>query len=35
MFKYMEELRYKMGFKTGPISYCDWSGRIRKGMNDF
>ena len=31
----MEELRYKMGFKAAPISYCDWSGKIRKGINNF
>lgn len=35
LFKYMEELRYKMGFKVSPISYCDWNGRLRKGINDF
>ena len=24
MFRYIEELRYKMGFKAGPLSYCSW-----------
>ena len=35
LFKYMEELRYKMGFKVVPISYCSWDGKARKGINNF
>jgi hypothetical protein len=35
LFKYMEELRYKMGFKVVPISYCSWSGRSRKGISNY
>lgn len=31
----MEELRYKMGFKVAPISYCSWDGKLRKGINNF
>ena len=32
MFKYMEELRYKMGYKAAPLSYCSWQGKLRKGI---
>jgi hypothetical protein len=32
MFRYMEELRYKVGFKAAPLSYCTWEGRLRKGI---
>ena len=32
MFRYIEELRYKMGFKAGPLSYCSWEGKLRKGI---
>ena len=35
MFRYMEELRYKMGFKALPLSYCSWEGKIRKGVLDI
>ena len=35
LFQYMEELRYKMGFKVAPISYCSWDGKLRKGINNF
>jgi hypothetical protein len=35
LFQYMEELRYKMGFKVVPISYCSWNGKLRKGINNF
>lgn len=35
MFRYMEELRYKMGFKAGPISYCSWEGKLRKGVQNL
>lgn len=30
----MEELRYKMGFKVVPISYCSWEGKSRRGINN-
>lgn len=35
MFHYMEELRYKMGYKAGPISYCSWQGKLRKGVKSL
>jgi hypothetical protein len=35
LFHYFEELRYKMGFKVVPISYCSWGGRSRKGISKF
>lgn len=34
MFKYMEELRYKMGFKALISSYCSWDGKLRKGITN-
>ncbi len=35
LFRYMEELRYKMGFKVVPISYCTWQGNNRRGISNF
>lgn len=35
LYNYMDELRYKMGFKVVPISYCSWGGKVRKGINNF
>jgi hypothetical protein len=35
LYQYMDELRYKMGYKVVPISYCSWEGKLRKGINNF
>jgi hypothetical protein len=35
MFNYLEQLRYKMGFKLIPVSYYSWSGRCRRGINNY
>jgi len=34
MFRYLEELRYKMGYKSIPVSYCSLEGKLRKGLSD-
>ena len=34
-YSYMEELRYKVGMKILPVSYCSWNGTNRRGWNNF
>lgn len=34
MYEYLEAIRYKMGFKLMPYSYCSWSGLNRLGIRD-
>ncbi len=34
MYEYLEAMRYKMGFKLMPYSYCSWTGEKRLGIRD-
>jgi hypothetical protein len=34
MYEYLEAMRYKMGFKLMPYSYCGWEGGNRLGIRN-
>ncbi len=34
MYEYLEAIRYKMGFKLIPYSYCSWHGKYRLGIKE-